>query len=172
MGFLGAAQIDRFANINTTVIGDYRRPTTRLPGAGGAPEIAGSAGEVVIVLKQCPPAFVEKLDFITSVGHLDGGNGRERLGLHGKGPVAVVTDLCILAPDLVTKELTVTHLHPGVTREQVQRATSWKIRFANTLEETPPPSNREIETLLELEHRRARAHGQASRAWDEKRVHL
>src|SRR5256885_9855731 len=93
VGFLGAAQIDRFANINTTVIGDYKKPTTRLPGAGGAPEIASCAKEVVLVLQQSARAFVQKLDFLTSVGHLDGGDARKKLGLPGKGPVAVVTDL-------------------------------------------------------------------------------
>src|SRR6185437_5068441 len=107
LGFLSAAQIDRFANINTTVIGDYRKPSIRLPGAGGAPEIASCAREVVLVLKQSARAFVTKLDFVTSVGHLDGGDARKRLGLPGKGPVAVVTDLCIMAPDEVSKELTV-----------------------------------------------------------------
>src|ERR1700756_4329557 len=130
IGFLGAAQIDRFANINTTVIGDYKKPTTRLPGAGGAPEIASCAKEVVLVLKQSARAFVKKLDFLTSVGHLDGGDAREKLGLPGKGPVGVVTDLCIMKPDQTTKELTVTHLHPGVTRDQVAKATGWEIKFA------------------------------------------
>src|SRR5271170_6080184 len=122
LGFLGAAQIDRFANINTTVIGDYLRPSTRLPGAGGAPEIASCAGKVILVLGQTPRVFVERLDFITSVGHLDGGDARKRLGLAGQGPVAVVTVLCLMAPDPVTKELTVTHLHPGVSREKVLAA--------------------------------------------------
>ena len=103
VGFLGAAQIDRFANINTTVIGDYQHPSTRLPGAGGAPEIASSAREVLIVLKQSARTFVKRLDFITSVGFLDGLtdgiDARKRLGLPGKGPVAVITDLCIMCPD-------------------------------------------------------------------------
>src|SRR5882762_2393938 len=133
VGFLGAAQIDRFANINTTVIGDYRKPSTRLPGAGGAPEIASCAGEVVLVLKQSARAFVKKLDFVTSVGHLDGGDARKRLRLPGKGPVAVVTDLCLMEPDPASKELTVTQLHPGITREEVVRATGWEIRFAAEL---------------------------------------
>src|ERR1700741_4599281 len=123
VGFLGAAQIDKFANINTTVIGDYRKPSTRLPGAGGGPEIASCAGEVVLVLKQSARAFVKQLDFVTSVGHLDGGDARKRLKLPGGGPVAVVTDLCLMEPDPLSKELTVTQLHPGVTREQVTNAT-------------------------------------------------
>src|SRR5215813_4308399 len=105
VGFLGAAQIDRFANINTTVIGDYEKPVTRLPGAGGAPEIASCAKEVVLVLKQSARAFVKKLDFVTSGGHMEGGDSREKLSLPGRGPVAVVTDICIMKPDETTKEL-------------------------------------------------------------------
>jgi len=159
VGFLGAAQIDRFANINTTVIGDYKKPSTRLPGAGGAPEIASCAYEVVLILKQSARAFVKKLDFVTSVGHLDGGDARKRLGLPGKGPVAVVTDLCVMQPDEATKELTVTQLHPGVTREQVAKATAWEIRFAESLKETPTPTAIELETLRDLELRTKIAHG-------------
>jgi glutaconate CoA-transferase subunit B len=159
VGFLGAAQIDRYANINTTVIGDYSKPATRLPGAGGAPEIASCAGEVVLVLKQSSRAFVKKLDFVTSVGHLDGGDARKRLGLPGKGPVAVVTDLCLMQPDPSTKELTVTQLHPGVTREQVAKATGWEIRFAESVRETPVPTSVELETLRDLDRRTKLAHG-------------
>ena len=159
VGFLGAAQIDRFANINTTVIGDYGKPSTRLPGAGGAPEIASCAGEVVLVLKQSARAFVKKLDFVTSVGHLDGGDARARLRLPGKGPVAVVTDLCLMEPDPVTKELTVTQLHPGIARDQVGKATEWEIRFAPELKETAAPTSLELETLRDLERRTKLAHG-------------
>jgi glutaconate CoA-transferase, subunit B len=159
VGFLGAAQIDRFANINTTVIGDYGKPSTRLPGAGGAPEIASCAGEVVLVLKQSARAFVKKLDFVTSVGHLDGGDARARLRLPGKGPVAVVTDLCLMEPDPVTKELMVTKLHPGIAREQVSKATEWEIRFAPELKETAAPTSLELETLRDLERRTKLAHG-------------
>jgi glutaconate CoA-transferase subunit B len=164
VGFLGAAQIDRFANINTTVIGDYRKPSTRLPGAGGAPEIASCAGEVVLVLKQSSRAFVKKLDFVTSVGHLDGGDARQRLRLPGKGPVAVVTDLCLMQPDPVSKELTVTQLHPGITREQVSKATGWEVRFADMLRETAQPSETELSTLRDLERRTKLAHGNLTAA--------
>jgi len=159
VGFLGAAQIDRFANINTTVIGDYGKPSTRLPGAGGAPEIASCAGEVVLVLRQSARAFVKKLDFVTSVGHLDGGGARSRLRLPGKGPVAVVTDLCLMEPDAVTKELTVTQMHPGIGRDQVVKATSWVIRFALELKETAAPTTVELDTLRDLERRTKLAHG-------------
>ena len=164
VGFLGAAQIDRFANINTTVIGDYKVPATRLPGAGGAPEIASCAGEVVLVLKQSARAFVKKLDFVTSVGHLDGGDARQRLRLPGKGPVAVVTDLCLMRPDPVSKELTVTQLHPGVTREQVAKATSWEVRFVDQIAGTPAPTSFELETLRDLERRSKLAHGNQTAA--------
>jgi glutaconate CoA-transferase, subunit B len=164
VGFLGAAQIDRFANINTTVIGDYKKPSTRLPGAGGAPEIASCAHEVVLVLKQSARGFVKKLDFVTSVGHLDGGDARKRLGLPGKGPVAVVTDLCVMKPNEITKELTVMQLHRGVSREQVAKATSWDVQFAGILQETPAPSLTELETLRDLERRTNLAHGNITAA--------
>lgn len=159
VGFLGAAQVDRFGNLNTTVIGDYRRPTTRLPGAGGAPEIAASAREVLIMLKQAPRAFVERLDFVTSAGYLDGGDARERLGLPGQGPTAIITDLCIMEPD-PSREFVVTHLHPGVTREQAARATGWPLRFAESVQDTPPPTETELSVLRELQRRSAEAHAQ------------
>ncbi|MBS1842182.1 MAG: CoA-transferase subunit beta [Acidobacteria bacterium] len=164
VGFLGAAQIDKFANINTTVIGDYQKPSTRLPGAGGAPEIASCAKEVVLVLKQSPRAFVKKLDFLTSVGYLDGGDARKRLGLPGNGPSAVVTDLCLMRPNEATKELTVAQLHPGITREQVQKATGWEIKFAANVPETAAPAENELRVLRDLLHRTAVAHGQTPAA--------
>src|ERR671918_536264 len=104
LGFLGAAQIDRFANINTTVIGDYRRPTVRLPGAGGAPEIASSAGDTIVILRHHRRAFVDRLDFRTSVGLLDGRPSRTALGVPGLGPTVVITDLGVLRPDPSTRE--------------------------------------------------------------------
>src|SRR5689334_13652408 len=126
VGFLGAAQIDRYANINTTVIGgDYDHPKVRLPGAGGAPEIAASCGEVIVIVRQSPRAFVEKVDFITSVGHGDGPGSREKLGLLGRGPTKVITDLGILEPDPDTCELVLTHVHPGVAVDQAREATGW-----------------------------------------------
>lgn len=162
LGFLGAAQIDRFANINTTVIGEYDTPTVRLPGAGGAPEIAASSGEVLITLRQNPRTFVNELDFVTSGGHLDGGDSREQLRLPGKGPTAVITDLGILTPDPVTKELTLTSIHPGVTLERVLSQTGWPLKVASDLTTTAPPSARELSVLRDLEERTSRAHaGQA-----------
>ncbi|PPU95274.1 3-oxoadipate--succinyl-CoA transferase subunit B [Xanthomonas populi] len=159
VGFLGAAQIDRHANLNTTVIGPYDAPKTRLPGAGGAPEIAASAKQVFIIIRQSRRSFVPVLDFITTVGHLDGGDARQRAGLRGAGPTVVVTDLCVMEPDPVTRELTVTALHPGSTREQVRAATGWPIRFANDLAQTPPPSAAELQALRALQARTDAAHG-------------
>ena len=159
VGFLGAAQLDRFANLNTTVIGDYRKPKIRLPGAGGAPEISSSAKEVFIIVRQSTRTFVSKLDFITSVGHLNGGDSRAKLGLPGKGPTAVITDLCILRPEPATRELQVTHIHPGITREMIVAKTGWSIQFADDCHQTDLPSENELETLRELHRRTAEAHG-------------
>jgi glutaconate CoA-transferase subunit B len=158
LGFLGAAQIDRFANINTTVIGPYRTPKVRLPGAGGAPEIAASCKEVLITLRQNNRAFVERLDFVTSAGHVEGGTSREQLRVPGKGPVAVLTDLGIMMPDPETRELTLTSIHPGVTVEKVVAATGWPLKVAATLATTEPPTARELEVLRDLQDRTARAH--------------
>ena len=158
LGFLGAAQIDRFANINTTVIGPYRTPKVRLPGAGGAPEIAASCKEVLITLRQNNRAFVETLDFVTSAGHVEGGTSREQLRVPGKGPTAVITDLGIMTPDPQTRELTLTSIHPGVTVEKVVAATGWPLKVAATLTTTEPPTARELEVLRDLQDRTARAH--------------
>jgi glutaconate CoA-transferase subunit B len=164
VGFLGTAQIDRFANLNTTVIGPYDKPKVRLPGAGGAPEIASNAKEVLIIVRQSARTFVPKLDFITSAGHLTGGDARARLKIPGKGPVAVITDLCIMEPDPVTRELTVVSIHAGITPEQIRAATGWPVLFAADVRQTPDPSALELDTLRALQQRTAVAHGTASSA--------
>lgn len=164
VGFLGAAQLDRFANINTTVIGDYKRPGTRLPGAGGAPEIGSSAKEVLVIVKQSRRSFVEKLDFITSAGFLTGGEAREHARIRGRGPVAVITDLCILRPDEESRELTVTSIHPGITREQISANTGWDVRFSMGCSETEPPAAQELAVLRDLLARTAAAHGRSESA--------
>src|SRR4051794_40012052 len=133
VGFLGGAQMDRYGNINSSVIGDYARPKVRLPGGGGAPEIASLCGQVYVVMAQTPRTFVEKVDFVTSFGHGTGGDHRQRLGIRTRGPTLLVTDLCLMRPDPVTKEWVVAALHPGVTREAVTRQTGWLARFADTL---------------------------------------
>src|SRR5271165_5335202 len=146
VGFLGAAQIDKYGNINTTVIGgSYDAPQVRLPGAGGAPEIATGSKEVWIVLKQNKRTFVDNLHFVTSAGHRPGGNGSPNNSssvasrLRGKGPTVVITDLGVLAPDPETSEFTLRALHPGVTLEQARAATGWELKVAPYLEETPKP---------------------------------
>jgi glutaconate CoA-transferase, subunit B len=150
VGFLGAAQLDRFGNINTTVIGDYATPKVRLPGAGGAPEIAASCKTVFIVARQSPRSFVGRLDFVTSVGYGRGRGDRERLGLRGGGPVRVISDLCVLEPDEQTCELTLTAVHPGVTVDQARDATGWELRTASTVTTSDPPSREELATLRQL----------------------
>jgi glutaconate CoA-transferase, subunit B len=151
-GFLGAAQIDRFGNINTTVIGpDYQHPKVRLPGAGGAPEIAASCRQVIVIVRQSRRTFVERVDFVTSFGYGSGPGDRERLGLTGRGPVLVITDLGVLEPDPRTRELTLTSLHPGVTVERAREATGWELAVAAEVATTAPPTALELETLRALE---------------------
>jgi glutaconate CoA-transferase subunit B len=158
VGFLGAAQIDRFGNLNTTVIGPYDAPQVRLPGAGGAPEIAAHAREVIVILRHTARAFVEKLDFITSAGFLDGGLSRERAGLSGSGPTQVITDLGILEPDPSTREMVLTHVHPDVDVATVKRATDWPLRVADSPAVTEPITVEELAVLRDLWQRTAVAH--------------
>ena len=135
------------------MIGDYEHPKTRLPGAGGAPEIAASCHEVTVIAPHSTRTFVEKLDFRTTVGHGDGTGGaltRERLGFRGAGPTAVITDLGVLEPDSESKELVLTQIHPDVEPSQVQEATGWELRIAGDLERTDPPTDDELAALREL----------------------
>jgi glutaconate CoA-transferase subunit B len=141
IGFLGAAQIDRHGNLNSTVIGDYDHPTVRLPGGGGAPEIATSVRDVFVMLKQSPRSFVEQLDFKTSVGD------RVRV---------VVTDLGVLEPD-DDGELALTHVHPGVEPDEVRAATGWRLRIADALAVTEPPTDVELGVLRSLRTKGAAA---------------
>jgi glutaconate CoA-transferase, subunit B len=159
VGFLGGAQIDRFANLNTTVVGDYARPKVRLPGGGGAPEIATHCGEIFITMGMGQRAFVQKLPFVTSLGHGAGPGSREALGVTTKGPTKVITDLCVLEPDPVTRELMVTSLHPGVSGSDIQAQCGWPLKFAAEALETPAPTVEELEVLRALHERTARAHG-------------
>ncbi|AWY01618.1 3-oxoadipate--succinyl-CoA transferase subunit B [Marinomonas primoryensis] len=170
VGFLGTAQIDRFANLNTTVIAanhpkdgkngahSYANPKVRLPGGGGAPEISTNAKEVFITVKHSTRTFVKDVDFITTLGFGRDGKGRNNLPNIGRGPTAVITDLCILKPDSNTKELIVTSLHPGITRENVIEATGWDIKFAPDLDTTPAPNNNELTVLRDLKARTENAH--------------
>jgi glutaconate CoA-transferase subunit B len=161
IGFLGGAQVDRFGNLNSTVIGDYARPAVRLPGGGGAPEIAACCRRTFIVMRHSRRAFVDRLAFVTTLGHGPTGQERRALGLTTEGPVLLVSDLCIMRPHPETKELQVTSLHPGVTREQVIEQTGWPVAFAGTVVETPAPTARELEVLRDLQTRTAAAHGVA-----------
>ncbi|GCE16802.1 CoA-transferase subunit beta [Dictyobacter kobayashii] len=158
VGFLGGAQLDRFGNINSSVIGDYQRPKVRLPGGGGAPEIASQCGQTYIVMRQNRRTFVEQVDFITSFGYGRGGDHRQQLGITTLGPTLVVTDLCLLRPEPGTHELIVTSLHQRVTREEVVRNTGWPIRFAPVVEQTQPPTIDELTILRELHARTEQAH--------------
>jgi glutaconate CoA-transferase subunit B len=162
VGFLGGAQIDRFANLNTTVVGDYDKPKVRLPGGGGAPEIATSCKEIFITMAMGRRAFVENLEFITSLGHGTGAGGRDGFGVKTKGPTKVITDLCLFEPDPETRELTVTSLYPHATREVIQEQCGWPVAFASSLREEEPPTAIELETLRALHERTRRAHGLAA----------
>ena len=149
VGFLGAAQIDRFGNINTTVIGDYRAPKVRLPGSGGACEIAINARKVFVIMRQGTRSFVEAIDFRTSPGHSgDPGRDAER-GWSGSGPTSVVTDLGTYAFDEATGEMTLLTLHPGVTLEEVRENMGWDPRVADELGETPSPTEVELRLIRE-----------------------
>ena len=158
VGFLGAAQIDRYGNLNTTVIGSYSHPTVRLPGSGGAPEIAAHAREVLVIMKQSPRSFVPRLDFLTSCGFLGGSGERDRAGFPGRGPQAVITDLGVLRPDPRTGELKLTALYPGVSVEDARGATGWPLAVADDLKTLPPPEAGDLRVLRELHARTEAAH--------------
>jgi glutaconate CoA-transferase subunit B len=157
VGFLGGAQIDRYGTINTTVIGPYDEPKVRLPSAGGASEIAASAKEVMMVLRQRPRSSVERLAYVTSVGHRHGGDSRAELGYPGAGPTTVIPDLGVLRPDPVTKELTLVALYPGATIEGAREATGWQLCVTKEVATTEPPTDEELEVLRELRARTAAA---------------
>ena len=160
VGFLGAAQIDRFGNLNTTVVGPYAKPRTRLPGAGGAPEIARHARQTFVVLKQTPRSFVAELDFVTTPGFLGGHGERARRGLAGEGPQFVVTDLGLLCPDPQTQELTLVALYPGVSVDEACLATGWPLAVADDIEILAPPRDEELQVLRDLQRRTRAAHAQ------------
>jgi len=159
IGFLGGAQVDRFGNLNSTVIGDYFAPKVRLPGSGGATEIATGCQRIYIVMRHNSRAFVDRLSFQTSLGHGPTGRERRELGVRTEGPALLVTDLCVMQPDPETKEFVVVSVHPGVTRDQVIAATGWPVRFADRVTETMAPTMTELEALRDLNARTAQAHG-------------
>jgi glutaconate CoA-transferase subunit B len=150
VGFLGAAQIDRFGNLNSTVIGDYDSPSVRLPGAGGAPEIAASCRQTFVMLRQSSRTFVSRLDFRTTVGFGDGPGSREAAGFGGAGVTAVMTDLGVLEPDPDTCELTLVVLHPGATADEARESTGWELRVAEDVVAGDPPTSEELDVLRSL----------------------
>jgi len=158
VGFLGAAQIDRYGRINTTVIGgSYEHPEVRLPGAGGAPEIVTSAKEVWVVLKHSKRSFVDQLAFVTTSGYVNNpvANPRAR----GRGPTTVITDMGVLVSDPQTHELILTAVHPGVDADQVIAETGWDLMVDLQLAHTPEPTAEELTVLRDLHARTALAHG-------------
>lgn len=163
VGFLGAAQIDRYGNLNSTVIGDYAHPTVRLPGAGGAPEIATYAREVLVIMKQTPRSFVPRLDFRTSCGHLTGSGARAASGAPGAGPRAVITDFGVLRPHPGTGELELAALYPGITVDAARAATGWPLEVAEHLETIRAPEPADLAALRDLEAATRAAHGRAIR---------
>jgi len=158
IGFLGAAQIDRYGNLNSTVIGPYDSPTTRLPGAGGAPEIALHAKQVFVMAKATKRSFVERLDFRTSAGYLDGHGARGRMGAPGGGPKSVITDFGMLAPHPRSDELQLVALFADATVEEAREAVGWPLVVADQVETIAPPSHDELTILRALNARTREAH--------------
>lgn len=163
VGFLGAAQIDRHGNINSTVIGPYGAPKTRLPGAGGAPEIALHAKQVFVMLKASKRSFVERLDFRTSAGYLDGHGARARSGAPGGGPRAVITDFGMLAPHPESEELQLVALFADASVEEARAAVGWPLAVADHIDTIAAPSALELDTLRALNARTREAHARPVR---------
>ena len=151
VGFLGGAQIDKYGNINSTIIGSYKTPKVRLPGSGGACDIASNVKKIIVITPHEKRRFVERVDFLTSPGFIDGKPKWKELKMQGGGPYAVITNLCTMKFDETTGEMTLVSLHPGVTIEKVQENTPWKLKVANKLEQTPPPTDKELATLRALD---------------------
>jgi glutaconate CoA-transferase subunit B len=158
VGFLGAAQVDRYGNLNSTVIGPYDSPTTRLPGAGGAPEIAAHARQTFVMLKASRRSFVEQLDFRTSAGFGPGHGARARSTARGGGPRAVITDFGILTPHPTSDELQLSALFADASVDEALAAIGWPLAVAETVEQVAPPTVRELETLRALYARTRAAH--------------
>ena len=147
LGFLGGAQIDMYGNLNATCVGDYAKPKKRFPGSGGANPIASCAKRVLIIIRHEKRRFLERVEYITSPGHLQGGDSRRAAGLRGGGPDRVITDLGIMDFEPESKRMRVISLHPGITREKIQEATGFPLLFAAEVAVTPPPSPEELNIL-------------------------
>lgn len=147
VALLGGAQIDKYGNLNSTVVGDYARPKVRLPGSGGACEIATNAKKVFVIMRLKRRAFMEKIDFITSPGHLDGGDARDKLGMPGSGPQLVITDRALFTFDNEDREMMLVEMAPGETLESIQADVAWKLRVSPGLKEMFPPQADELEII-------------------------
>lgn len=154
VGMVGGAQVDKFGNLNSTTIignGSYNRPKTRLPGSGGANDIASSARKTVLMINMQARRFIEKVDYITSPGYLDGYDSRQIAGLPGEGPEAIITDKCIMRFDPVTREAFVASVHPGVTIEEIKSLVSWDLKISPDLQVTEPPTKEQVRITRTLD---------------------
>jgi glutaconate CoA-transferase subunit B len=151
VGFVGAAQIDEYGNLNTTYIGDFEHPKVRLPGSGGGNDIVSSAKRIVVIMKHEKRKFVKKLDYVTSPGYIDGPDARKQVGLKGGGPVLIVTDLCQMGFDDKTKKLKLLTVHPGITAQQVVENVSCDLVVEEPVPETEPPTYEELELLRAID---------------------
>ena len=149
VGFLGGAQVDRFGNVNSTVIGGYRKPQVRLPGSGGACEISIHAKKIILILKQNRKAFPEMIDFITSPGYIDESNQRAKYDMPGKGPVLVITDFGVYTFSNDTHEMVLSEIHPGVSVKNIKENIGWEIRISRKLNQTTSPTKAELRIIRE-----------------------
>ncbi len=154
IGIVSGAQVDKYGNLNSTVItgsGNYQKPKTRLPGSGGANDIASSARKTILMINMQARRFIDKVDYITSPGYLDGYDSRQKAGLPGEGPEAIITDKCIMRFDPVTKEAFVSSIHPGVTIEEVKSLVSWKLKVSPDMHLTEPPTEEQVRITRTLD---------------------
>jgi len=149
VGFLGGAQVDRYGNINTTVIGPYENPKVRLPGSGGACEISIHAKKVILILKQTQKNFPETIDFITTPGFIQADNPRAKLGIPGGGPSLVITDLGVYSFTKKTHEMILDEIHPEVPLDEIKQTLSWDVQVSDTLKTTAPPTDKELKIIRE-----------------------
>lgn len=151
VGLIGGAQIDKYGNLNTTALGDYHRPSVRVAGSGGANDIGSSVGRLLIMMRQEKRRFIERVDYVTIPGYLEGGDSREKAGLTGGGPSAVITTMGIFRFDEETKEMVLYSVHPGVTPERVRENLSWDLKLAPELSTTEPPTKEQVEIMRVLD---------------------
>ncbi len=151
LGFIGGAEVDRFGNINTSYIGGPAAPAIKLPGSGGAPDIAAMAGRLAVIVNHDRRRLVERVHYVTSAGYLEGGDSRRQAGLDRGGPAAVITDRAVLRPSGPDNELHLASVHPGHTVDEVREHTGWDLKSAEPVVETPPPTVAEMEALHRID---------------------